>query len=475
MTAAGIVPALDEVEDGEARVGRRTEVLPIEQLALEGREEALAQRVVVRVADRTHGRPDAGRATALAEGYRGVLAALIRVMNDVRRPTLRDGHIQRGQDELGPEMGFHRPADHAPTPRIEHDGEIQEAGPGRHVGDVRDPQLIRARAGELAVDEIRRRPGRLVAHRRAERLPPAHALQPGAPHQPGHPLTANVEAAGGELGMNPGDAVGPARLAMDRLDLRGEFHIGPGAGRQRPLAPGEVPAGGDTQHAAQPGDRMEGLMGGHELESLDGLEVVSRANPPASFFRISRSSRSCRTSRRSRRTSSRSSVVRPSVRWPASSAACFTQFRIAWAEGSNCRPSSSGVRPFRTNSTSRARNSGGYGRWLFGIVDAPFRPNSGVSTKPGQLQTTAIQIAAEVGERAELAGGVRDAGPVQLFGNLQNTFTIGGHPEDAADQLGLVLVDHAHALLGLPSGLVAEHASVVESARVHALNLLLGR
>src|SRR5438445_727372 len=259
------------------------------------------------------------------------LAALIRVMNDVRRPTLRDGHIQRGQDELSPEMGFHRPADHASAPDIEDDGEIEEAGPGRHVGDVRDPQLIRARAGELAVDEIRRRPGRLVAHRRAERLPPAHALQPGAPHQPGHPLTANVEAAGGELGMNPGDAVGPARLAMDRLDLRGEFHIGPGAGRQRPLAPGEVPAGGDTQHAAQPGDRMEGLMGGHELESLDGLEVVSRANQAAAFFRISRSSRSCRTSRRSRRTSSRFSVVRPSVRWPASSAACCTQFLIGWA------------------------------------------------------------------------------------------------------------------------------------------------
>jgi hypothetical protein len=75
------------------------------------------------------------------------------------------------------------------------------------------------------------------------------------------------------------------------------------------------------------------------------------------------------------------------VRWPASSAACFTQFRIAWAEGSNCRPSSSGVRPFRTSSTSRARNSGEYGRWLFGIVVAPFCPNDGVSTKPGQLQT----------------------------------------------------------------------------------------
>src|SRR5437870_10324731 len=144
MTASGIVPAFDEVEDREARVGLRAEVLPIEQLALEGREEALAQRVVVRVADRTHGRPDAGLATPLAEGHRGALAALIRVMPDVRRPTLRDGHIQRGQDELSPEMGFHRPADHASAPDIEDDGEIEEAGPGRHVGDVRDPQLIRA-------------------------------------------------------------------------------------------------------------------------------------------------------------------------------------------------------------------------------------------------------------------------------------------------------------------------------------------
>jgi hypothetical protein len=103
-------------------------------------------------------------------------AALIRVMNDVRRPPLRDGHIQRGQDELGPEMSVHRPADHASTPGIEHDGETEEAGPGRHVGDVRDPQLIRDRSGELAVDEIRRRPGRLVTYRREERLPPAHAL-----------------------------------------------------------------------------------------------------------------------------------------------------------------------------------------------------------------------------------------------------------------------------------------------------------
>src|SRR3989454_5959400 len=99
--------------------------------------------------------------------------------------------------------------------------------------------------------------------------------------------------------MNPGDAVGPARLAMDRLDLRGEFHIGSGAGRQRPLAPGEVPAGGDTQHAAQPRDPMESLMGGHVLESLDWRDGVSRPKPAPAFFRMSPSSRCSLTPRRS--------------------------------------------------------------------------------------------------------------------------------------------------------------------------------
>src|SRR5437899_12881342 len=32
------------------------------------------------------------------------------------------------------------------------------------------------------------------------------------------------------------------------------------------------------------------------------------------------------------------------------------------------------------------RNSCEYGGWLFDIVYLPFRPNDGVSTKPGQLQ-----------------------------------------------------------------------------------------
>ena len=41
MAPAGVVPALDELEDGHAGLGLGLELPPVKQLALEGREEAL--------------------------------------------------------------------------------------------------------------------------------------------------------------------------------------------------------------------------------------------------------------------------------------------------------------------------------------------------------------------------------------------------------------------------------------------------
>src|SRR5262245_55408623 len=118
MTTPRVVPAFDEIEDGEARFDLRAERMPIEELALERREEALAPRVVVRVTDAAHRRADARLRAALAEGNRRVLAALVRVMNHGRRPAVPDGHVQLGEHQLGTEMRFQRPANHAATPRI---------------------------------------------------------------------------------------------------------------------------------------------------------------------------------------------------------------------------------------------------------------------------------------------------------------------------------------------------------------------
>ena len=96
-------------------------------------------------------------------------------------------------------------------------------------------------------------------------------------------------------------------------------------------------------------------------------------------------------------------VVRPSARRPSSRAACTTQFRIALAEGSNLRASSSGLWPLRTSSTSRWRNSAEYGRRVLGIgtplppsedrcprnrgksIPATARPLRLVAGQPGRL------------------------------------------------------------------------------------------
>src|SRR5213593_1048818 len=122
MPPARVVPALDEVEDGEACLGRCREPLPIEQLALERREEALAERVVVGIADRAHRGPGVGLTTAEPEGDRRVLAALIRVMNDVGGPTLLDGHVQRGPGRV-------RSADAIRSPRRSRAGSTRRRRP----------------------------------------------------------------------------------------------------------------------------------------------------------------------------------------------------------------------------------------------------------------------------------------------------------------------------------------------------------
>ena len=117
MPAVRVVPALDEVEDGHAglSLGRET---AIQQLALEGGEKALTEGVVIGVAHAPHGRADTGLAAAKPKGDRGVLAALVGVMDHGGWPPLRHGHVQRVEDELGSEVCRHRPPDHAPTPRI---------------------------------------------------------------------------------------------------------------------------------------------------------------------------------------------------------------------------------------------------------------------------------------------------------------------------------------------------------------------
>ena len=69
-------------------------------------------------------------------------------------PPLRHGHVEGIEHELGAQVRRHGPADHAATPRIEDDGQIEEAGPRGNAGDIGHPEPIRPSGGEVAADQI---------------------------------------------------------------------------------------------------------------------------------------------------------------------------------------------------------------------------------------------------------------------------------------------------------------------------------
>ena len=162
----------------------------------------------------------------------------------------------------------------------------------------------------------------------------------------------------------------PSRNQANRLQAVSR-HSGRGAGC-RALGAGAMAAPGRrdrgrSQRACQPrpGPPHHGVRYGQDIHVL---------------------SRSRRCSRRRRRSASRSALVGPSSRRPSSRSAWRTRLRMFRSEHSSSRASSRTARPVRTSATLGWRSSGGYGKWVRGIVDSPSRkPKSSVSTKAGQL------------------------------------------------------------------------------------------
>src|ERR1700686_2983508 len=97
MQPRRVVPAFDEAEAGDLRRGLRRKAAAFEQLAFEGREEALAHRVVVGVADRSHRWPHAGFLAAFAECQRRVVGGIN--WSSQQNPStaaMRSGSVARG-------------------------------------------------------------------------------------------------------------------------------------------------------------------------------------------------------------------------------------------------------------------------------------------------------------------------------------------------------------------------------------------
>lgn len=112
-------------------------------------------------------------------------------------------------------------------------------------------------------------------------------------HQPGNPLTAYANVAGGKICMNARDTIGAFRRRVYLADFHESIRIANCASTGWPIGPRIIPAGGDTQNTAHGGDGVGGLVVAHEPEPFGGITSVSRANKAVAFARISRSSFNC--------------------------------------------------------------------------------------------------------------------------------------------------------------------------------------
>ena len=159
MPAPWIVEAFDEGEHGHARLGLGPEAAAVQEFAFERGEKALRHSIVVGVANRSHGGTNARLAAAVAEGDGCVLRALIRMVDHAFRLADGERHVQRRKHDIGVQRQRHRPANNPSAEGVEHDGEVEKAGPGWNAGDVGDPKHIGRAGGKAALDKV----GRLAA------------------------------------------------------------------------------------------------------------------------------------------------------------------------------------------------------------------------------------------------------------------------------------------------------------------------
>jgi hypothetical protein len=173
--------------------------------------------------------------------------------------------LQRVQHEAGVRRAGDAPADDAPGKGVDDEGDIDEAGPGRDVGEVGYPQGVWARRRELPINAIERAWGRRIADCGTDRLAPHDPLQAHRPHQARHGAAGDRDPFPAELSPHLADAIDAEVLLVypPDLDLQGGIALNPCRQLARIGAPGGVGMicrRGDRQDAADRLDPVDGAV-----------------------------------------------------------------------------------------------------------------------------------------------------------------------------------------------------------------------
>src|SRR3954452_25284570 len=251
----------------------------------------------------------------------GAPVAMVHETAALDRPALVQGLLERVEHEAGVRAPRNSPADDATGVSIDHEGPVNEARPGRDVGEVGDPEHVRARGLKLPIDAIERARRGLIADRGPHRLAPHGPLQAHGSHQPRHRAAGDPDSLPAELAPDLPDAVDAEVLLIHPPDLDHQRCIPPGSrGQPLRISPpggmGVIRRRGNREHAADRLDPVDGAMlvdeGDHGLDRRPSSAIAKYAD---ALRRISLAWRNSRFSRSSARMRSCSAVVGP-VRRP---------------------------------------------------------------------------------------------------------------------------------------------------------------
>lgn len=145
MSSALIVDAVDKRGKRSDDVLEGFECHRIDRLDLERLHEALGFGVIVGISTPTHRADDAISREQLPITRSRVLRSAVRVMHETRRRSAaRDGCFECGDRQACIDGSTDGIANDAAGTGIQDDRDLGEAACDRHVGQVRDPELVRS-------------------------------------------------------------------------------------------------------------------------------------------------------------------------------------------------------------------------------------------------------------------------------------------------------------------------------------------
>src|SRR5271166_111865 len=363
----------------------------VNDLRLVQPDERFGQRVVVRIAHATHGRLGSRFGQSLGVANRQILATPVAVMHDPLDSGTRPQRLlQRVQDQFGMHRARHPPADDAPGEYIDHERDVNEAGPRRDISKVRHPQLIGTARLELPVDSIERSLRTVVGDGGAALATAHHPLQTERAHQPLDRTAGNLVALAAKLPPDFARTVDTEILLVHATNLRYQCPVALQPRWQaRRLCLARlvlvILRWGDRQLRADRLNPVNGTMGIDERHHHFGRRSSSAwAKKADALRRISFARFSPRFSRSSSLSRSRSVLVTPACR-PWSRSAWRTHRRSVSA----VQPILPAIEPIaahcescspwcsKTSRTARSRTSGEY------LVDVFMTPSSQIMESPG--------------------------------------------------------------------------------------------